>query len=311
MTRARSLTSVAPKNMLKSGVSPDLSKMNPAVGSAQPVGGFVGSGAGRGPRDRLIGIRVIVVKGTFKGYIGIVKDTNGTQIRVELNTGNKIITVEKEKLMRPDPKGGKPLPLESFTRPMGPPRSVPPSRTPNPYNDMNGSKTPAWNTSGRTPNPYSGGRTPAWGTSDRTPNPFGGRTPAWTSSSRTPNPYDAGGKTPAWNASARTPNPFADGGKTPAWNVSGRTPNPYNTPGSGFGGATPARGWGGATPGQPNGSSWTAPDGEDEHWVRFYRSHKEMTKLISLRYRIVQIFRRHIVLQLLVPACTQLLPQDY
>src|SRR5882724_4249096 len=54
VTRARSLTSVAPKNMLKPGGGPDLSKMNPAVGGAVQ-GGFVGSGAmGRGPRDYLI-----------------------------------------------------------------------------------------------------------------------------------------------------------------------------------------------------------------------------------------------------------------
>ncbi|KIJ26376.1 hypothetical protein M422DRAFT_100754, partial [Sphaerobolus stellatus SS14] len=89
VTRARSLTSIAPKHVLKPGVNPDLSKMNPAVGSAT-MGGFVGSGS-RGPRDRLIGTHVIVIKGTFKGYIGIIKDTNGSQARVELNTGNKII----------------------------------------------------------------------------------------------------------------------------------------------------------------------------------------------------------------------------
>jgi len=255
VTRARSLTSLAPKNVLKPG-APDLSKMNPAVGAVS-VGGFAGSGS-RGPRDRLIGTHIIIIKGTFKGYIGIIKDTNGNQARVELNTGNKVITIDKEKLKRPDPNGGKPLPLE--TNPirgnMGPP--MVPARTPNPYGNT-GSKTPGWGGGGgRTPNPYNAG----------------GRTPGYNSG-RTPNPYDtSGAKTPAWNASARTPNPFAgDGGRTPAWNSSSRTPNPYSGGDSGSsssrwgaGGQTPARsGWGGATPARD--SAWGTADTGDDTWV--------------------------------------------
>lgn len=62
---------------------------------------MVGSGnMGRGPRDRLIGITVTVVKGAHKGYIGSIKDTNGPIARVELHTGNKVITIEKDKLYR-------------------------------------------------------------------------------------------------------------------------------------------------------------------------------------------------------------------
>jgi transcription elongation factor SPT5 len=78
----------------------DLGKMNPtAAGGAQ--GGMVGSGAmGRGPRDRDIGAAITVVKGNHKGYNGIIKDINGTLARVELNTGNKVITIEKQKLYR-------------------------------------------------------------------------------------------------------------------------------------------------------------------------------------------------------------------
>ena len=73
--------------------------MNPAL-SGGVTGGMVGSGMGRGPRDRLIGVQVTVVKGPQKGYIGIIKDTNGPIARVELNTNNKVITIEKEKLDR-------------------------------------------------------------------------------------------------------------------------------------------------------------------------------------------------------------------
>lgn len=75
--------------------------MNPALSGGAMSGGMVGSGnMGRGPRDRLIGVAVSVVRGPHKGYFGTVKDTNGPIARVELQTGNKVITIEKEKLHR-------------------------------------------------------------------------------------------------------------------------------------------------------------------------------------------------------------------
>jgi transcription elongation factor SPT5 len=62
---------------------------------------MVGSGIiGRGPRDRLIGTHVMVVKGPSKGVAGIIKDTNGTLARVELLTGNKVISIDKSKIKR-------------------------------------------------------------------------------------------------------------------------------------------------------------------------------------------------------------------
>lgn len=98
VTRARSLASLAPKgNLVKPGT--DLGKMNPHVAGGA-TGGMVGSAMARGPRDRDIGALVTVVKGPQKGYIGIIKDTNGNLARVELHTGNKIITIDKQKLYR-------------------------------------------------------------------------------------------------------------------------------------------------------------------------------------------------------------------
>ena len=62
---------------------------------------MVGSGIiGRGPRDRLIGTQVMIIKGPSKGVAGVVKDTNGTLARVELLTGNKVISIDKSKLKR-------------------------------------------------------------------------------------------------------------------------------------------------------------------------------------------------------------------
>ena len=93
VTRARSLVSLAPKgNLIKTG---DLSKMNPSMMG----GGMVGSGIiGRGPRDKLIGTQVMVTRGPSKGVAGVIKDTNGNLARVELLTGNKVISIEKSKL---------------------------------------------------------------------------------------------------------------------------------------------------------------------------------------------------------------------
>ncbi|KAJ6593750.1 hypothetical protein B0H19DRAFT_1091862 [Mycena capillaripes] len=251
VTRARSLVSLAPKgNLAKApGASIDLSKMNPAL--VPPSGGMVGSGSmGRGPRDRLIGVTVTIVKGPYKGYVGAIKDTNGPIARVELHTGNKVVPVDKEKLKR-RLDSGKLVDLEGYHAGGGfggnrdnsnPQQSRYPSTTfgNNPSAPFAApGPTPAWG----------GGRTPAWDS---------GRTPAWNTASRTPNPYGQGadGKTPAWSTSSKTPNPYAAGGRTPAWNTnSSSSPNPYNTGDSApssWGGATPGRqqAWGGATPGR-------------------------------------------------------------
>jgi transcription elongation factor SPT5 len=96
VSRTRSLASVVPKSMIKTA-GLDLTKMNPAM--AAPIGGMVGSGnMGRGPRDRTIGLTVIIIKGPQKGYVGIIRDTNGPTARVELATNNKIISIDKTKL---------------------------------------------------------------------------------------------------------------------------------------------------------------------------------------------------------------------
>lgn len=232
--------------------------MNPALSGG--AGGMVGSGTmGRGPRDRLIGVSVMVIKGPNKGYVGTVKDTNGPHVRVELLTGNKVITIDKDRIRRrkcvhsyscscpesndPTSPDGSLEPLERPMAAMGPPRT------------FGGPGGPG---GGQTQNPYNagGGRTPGWGANNtgRTPNPYNeSRTPAWAANSRTPNPYAEHGKTPAWDATARTPNPYTQGGggKTPAWSSSAKTPNPYA---NGGGSST----WGGATPGRPAGGGWDA-----------------------------------------------------
>lgn len=99
VTRTRVLVSQAPKgNLMKLG-SLDSTKMNPAMNGGA-VGGMVGSQMFRGPRDRLIGVSVSVKQGPYKAHFGTIKDVNGTVARVELQTGNKVITIDKSKLWR-------------------------------------------------------------------------------------------------------------------------------------------------------------------------------------------------------------------
>lgn len=99
LTRSRALASVAPKNIAKPAAA-DLSKQNPSLNGALNSGGVVGSNIFRGPRDRVIGLQVTVIKGVYKAYIGVIKDTNGNMVRVELSSKNKVVTIERDKLKR-------------------------------------------------------------------------------------------------------------------------------------------------------------------------------------------------------------------
>ncbi|KAG6337015.1 hypothetical protein ID866_2075 [Astraeus odoratus] len=252
VTRCRSLASLAPKgNLVKPGM--DLTKMNPHSAGGASTGGMVGSAMTRGPRDRDIGALVAIVQGPQKGYIGVIRDTNGPIARVELHIGNKVVTVDKKKLRRK-------LPYNPNMAAQGQPRV--PARTPNPYGQANGGRTPGWG--GRTPNPYAtgDGKTPAWTAGSRTPNAYAadsGKTPAWSASSRTPNPYaDGGGKTPAWSASSRTPNPYGSNEAAPGWSANDGSRTPRPNWGSGWN--NPESSWGNASPARPaETESWAAP----------------------------------------------------
>jgi transcription elongation factor SPT5 len=91
--------SVAPKNITRPAPL-DLSKQNPLLNGVLNQGGTVGSNVFRGPKDHVIGYQVTIFRGVYKGYIGIIKDTNGSMVRVELSSKNRIITIERDKLKR-------------------------------------------------------------------------------------------------------------------------------------------------------------------------------------------------------------------
>lgn len=203
----------------------------------------------QGGRDRIIGQFVTIGRGSqYKGLKGTVKDTTDTTARIELESKNKVVTVDKTKLLFTDQ--GRTISYTEFVVPKkllhltngGRPNSGGSwggngGRTPGGWNTPGGGRTSGGRTPGWGGNNNGGGRTPAWKTGESN------RTPAWSSGSKTPAYGGEGGRTPAWNA----------GGRTPAWNAGSRTPSHH-------GGATPGRSsaWdaGARTPGRV--SAWDA-----------------------------------------------------
>ena len=93
VVRARNLRSAASARAR----AVDTSKMNPVFTNVIPTTTPAGS---RGPRDPLVGLHVVIVKGINKSLIGTIKDINGDKARVELQSGNKTIDIPKTSLMK-------------------------------------------------------------------------------------------------------------------------------------------------------------------------------------------------------------------
>ena len=224
IVRANHVEPLAPTN-----VKPrtDPSQMNPALKAMDADAGANASGPRRGGRDIYAGKTVAIVRGPYKTYRGIIKETTGGMARVELHTMSKIITVPLDHMVEKNPVTGESRRLVGPGPAMQNPYAAPMSggMTPAYAGALSGGKTPAYN-------PYDGGRTPAYGAM-ATPNPYGGRTPAYGAmatpnpyAAATPNPY-AAGTTPNPYAAGTTPNPY--GGRTPAYGgmAAAFTPNPY------------------------------------------------------------------------------------
>lgn len=214
VTRNSNVVTVAAKGMRPANAGPDLSKMNPLAQRG------AGGGASMAPpksfgRDRLLGKTVVIRKGPNKGLLGIVKDANDTDARVELHTKKNLVSVAKENLSVKDPVSGQTIDFARFSGGGrggggvgGGPFSGRPGATP--------SRVPAgWDHEGsRTPSAFNnGGKTPAWGATGG-----GSRTPGWSRSGGGGGggyPSGAGSRTPAaWGDGSRTANPYADGSRT-------------------------------------------------------------------------------------------------
>jgi transcription elongation factor SPT5 len=197
-------------------------------------------GHGRAGGRHLVGKSVTIAGGPYKGYAGIVKDVLDSQVRVELHTNSRIVTVDRERVLAPAGADEHRGPRDTDARGARTP-AWGSTKTP----AWSSAKTPAWSStgSGKTPawNPQSG-RTPAW-------NPQSGRTPAWNpQSGRTP-AWNAGGKTPVWNASGRTPT-WNAGGKTPLWSAA-----PAQAPAAAAWASAPTPAWNSAASQQAHASA--------------------------------------------------------
>jgi transcription elongation factor len=49
----------------------------------------------RDARDPTVGLRVVITRGPFKSYRGIVKESRNGSLRIELEAGRRIAVVEK------------------------------------------------------------------------------------------------------------------------------------------------------------------------------------------------------------------------
>lgn len=97
VARAAALLSVTPKS-----AAYDLGKLNPALNNQLQGGGasLMPPPAVNLNKGRLVNTLVVVVKGTQKGLMGVIKDVLGENARVELATNNKTITVNMTSLKR-------------------------------------------------------------------------------------------------------------------------------------------------------------------------------------------------------------------
>ncbi|KAF7316053.1 hypothetical protein MIND_00123000 [Mycena indigotica] len=194
----------------------------------------------------LAGANVIIVKGRWKGYWGIIKHTQGTTARVEvqatLSSGYPgDVTVEQTSL-KLRLENGRLAELSTFRPPRTLRRLIDDSPTDTtaqktasnsiPVGQRNatgwasplaGSSSPAqwgqttsprWDNGSKTPYVGGGNSTPAWSPTSQVPGAntsvWGGQTPAWTA----PPPATAASPIPKGPSSFDT-NPW--GGKSPAW----------------------------------------------------------------------------------------------
>ncbi len=172
------------------------------------------------PTDwELRGKSVMIVKGAFKGYLGVARELIGpTNVSVELHTASKTVTVRREDVQlvagqqsHQPAKGGR----EGYAGR----RNERQFTTTTTSSSSQGSQGNYFAASGATAGAASG-KTPTWD---------GGKTPTWD-----------GGKTPTWDGGAGSKTPVWGGGKTPSW-AGGKTPVWGE---SGAGGRTPV--WGNA-----------------------------------------------------------------
>ena len=280
VARSSGVLTVAAKGR-GNNAGPDLAKMNPALQRGANGAGMAPPPVQRGP-DRLLGKTVTIKRGSYKGLLGIVKDTTQTEARVELHTKSRLVTVPKEHVIVKDQYGNN-VDMSRFNGPMRTGVGVE-SGSGSYSGGYAGAATPrvpygagggggGWD-GGRTPAVAGGfgGMTPAWGSGGGSKTPIWGPGRGGSNNSNSYSSFASGSRTPAAAASAGAGNRTAyggagsyggatsyggggGGGGTSHWNPNSSTPHHSGfsgsrTPaGAGFGAKTPMHGWDAATPG--------------------------------------------------------------
>jgi transcription elongation factor SPT5 len=207
VTRSSNIGTISTKGMRDEN---DLNKMNPNMMRPNMPPPPVASG--NVSRAKLVGQHVSIGNGSqYKGLKGIIRDINDNLARVELEAKNRIVNIDKTKLLFNDANSGKKLTYMEYAMPRrsgvfgggapsygGGVSSNGGGSTPSWAAGM--ARTPAWSSS-RTPG-WAGSKTPAYGGGGG--DEWGSRTPAWNTGAKTP-AFDGSGRTPAWNAGASTP----------------------------------------------------------------------------------------------------------
>ncbi|KAJ2824344.1 transcription elongation factor spt5, partial [Coemansia furcata] len=207
---------------------------------SQPAARGGRTGALRGGRDPLVGKTVVVNRGPSKGYIGMVKDTTGDSVRVELHTNARMLNIGRDKLSVKMPNGDN-VPAADFGNTGQMP---PPSMDSGGYGNGNSRDRGA---SGSANNSYS-----AWGA----PSPAPARGGGGFSDGRSPAGSGAGGYS-GWDA--RSPAASGGGGQS-GWDA--QSPAATGGGGSGWDARSPAAtggysGW--DTAGAASAGAWDTP----------------------------------------------------
>ena len=96
VARCTNVITTAAKGGRITAPTTDLTKLNPALQmSHRPAMPMGPPPAGR---DRLLGQKVHIRRGGYKGHRGLVKDTTATEASLELESQNKVVNIDKNAL---------------------------------------------------------------------------------------------------------------------------------------------------------------------------------------------------------------------
>ncbi|KAG0436832.1 putative transcription elongation factor SPT5 like protein 2 [Dictyocoela muelleri] len=168
-------------------------------------------------KDILIYKKCKICQGNLKGISGVIKDVYKDELKIQLDTNSKLVTLKRDFIEIDGFEEIKPGVVFDDLQEV---KNIPTYVNP-------GIKSPSYKTGFKTPSYKSGFKTPNYGS--------GFKTPSYGSSFKTPN-YNSGFKTPRYNSDYKTPRYRDSEYNTPGYRDSeyktpGYRDSEYNTPG--------------------------------------------------------------------------------